>query len=95
MRPLRTPGHRLRDTALAVCLGWLMLQNAVLLTMAPWDRLGVLSTVGGAMLKAMWVLCAPVVSAVLAAFLGWAFITGLLHDSSGVQAGAGKELHHG
>jgi len=95
MHPLTTPGRQLRDAALAVCLGWLVLQNGVLLTMAPWERLGVLSTVGSAMLKAMWVLCAPVVSAVLAAFLGWAFITGLLHDTSGVPSGTGKELHHG
>lgn len=90
-----SPARQLRDTALILCVSWLVLQNGVLLTFAPWERLGVLSTVGSAMLKAIWVLCAPVVSAVLAAFLGWAFITGLLRDPSGATAGAGKELHHG
>lgn len=92
--PITDP-RRLRDGALVLCLAWLILQNSVLLSLAPWERLGVLSTVGSAMLKAVWTLCAPVVSTVLAATLGWAFITGLLRTPVDAHEPARKELRHG
>lgn len=87
--------RRTRDLLLALCLGWLLVQNLALLSLAPWDRLGVLSTVGSAMLKALWALCLPIVTTVLAAALAWAFTIGLLRAPLEPRELEHKELRHG
>ena len=95
MNPGRIDARRVRESGLVLCLAWLVLQNSLLLSLAPWERLGVLSTVGSAMLKAVWTLCAPVVATVVAAGLGWAFISGLLHAPIDIHEPSRKELRHG
>lgn len=95
MKAAGLPNRRVRDGALVLVAGWLIVQNSLLIAMAPWDRLGVLSTVGSAMLKALWTLCAPVVTTVLAAFLAWAFINGLLRAPFEGRVRGVKEVRHG
>lgn len=94
MNATLTP-RALRDRALVLSLGWLLVQNGVLLSLAPWERLGVLSTVGSAMLKAAWVLLAPIVTTVLTAVLAWTFVNGLLGAPIAGMERDPKELRHG
>jgi hypothetical protein len=45
---------RLRDLALGVLAGWLVVQNAVLLALLPWERLATLASHGQTLVRSLW-----------------------------------------
>jgi hypothetical protein len=95
MRERRLDGRRVREWVFALCTLWLVVQNLVLVTVLPWERLGVVATLAGAVLQAAWALLAPMVVGLAAAALGWAFTARMTRDPMFALDPMGKEVGHG
>lgn len=86
--------RRARETALALCTLWLVIQNCVLLAFVPWKRLPEAGSVLTALVKAAVLVLGPLWVLGSAAVLGWAFMTWMARDAR-AEAAAEWEMDHG
>ncbi len=86
--------RRARETALAICTLWLVVQNCVLLAFVPWKRLPDAASIVAAVLKAAVLVLGPLWILGSAALLGWAFMTWMAREPQPAAA-TEWEIDHG
>ena len=87
--------RRARELTLAIFAVWLVVQNVVLLAFVPWAELGAVMVVANALIKAAFMVMAPLWILPLAMLAAWAIRVQRVRDASAPRRGESLKVHHG
>jgi len=92
---MRDHVRRARELTLAIFAVWLVVQNVVLLAFVPWAELGPVMVVANALIKAAFMVMAPLWILPLAMLAAWAITVFGVRDASAARRGESLEVRHG
>lgn len=91
----RLPMRHVRELILAIFALWLVVQNLVLLSFVPWAELGTVTLVVNALLKAAFLMMAPLWLLALAMLAGWVIAVAGVREGSSARENREMGVRHG